>query len=154
MATYRSIAVVVGGLLTFLMVVSDSQALLEKTKKEDQEPRPRLKLQADIQAGFVPLNIHFTGRLRNVKVDNDAFCHAGTFLLLKTGDDLRLLAGEDPSCIHSPDKSEVPLTFSYIFEIQRPGIYEFVAMVETKDGQSFVSNGVPVRAVSSPAAGR
>ena len=128
-----------------------------KKKKAEQESEKKesvsIKLKADVQGGFTPLPITFTGRIKNLDIDDDRFCHAGTFLLreMVTGQ-FETVAGEDPACLHDPEKREINPTFSIRYVIQNAGSYEFFAMVATKDGRRIRSNGVPVRAI--PGVGR
>ncbi len=118
-------------------------------KGKDKEESITVKLRADVQAGFSPLAITFTGRIKNMDLDDDRFCHAGTLLLRKmvTGS-FETVAGEDPVCLHDPEKREISPTFSIRHVIQNAGTYEFFAMVVTKDGRRITSNGVPVRVVA------
>lgn len=120
----------------------------------NRKDAPKVQLKASSQAGFVPLEIHFSARLHNVSETDANFCHAGSMLALRLpGGDYRNLAGEDPVCLHPPEQRDVTRTFHRTFVVERPGMYEFVWIVQTNDGQRLVSNGVPVRALSSPAAG-
>ncbi|MFQ5720594.1 MAG: hypothetical protein ACE5IK_13720 [Acidobacteriota bacterium] len=119
-------------------------------QKKEKAKKPALHMRADVQAGFAPLTVHFTARLTNVSTDDDAFCHAGSFLMIAGLEEPHIVSGEDPACLHPPSEKHVSLTFSHEFTITRSGLYEFLAMVKTKDGTSLVSNGVPVRVLSSP----
>ena len=115
---------------------------------------PKIRLKASTQAGFVPLEILFAARIENVSESDPAFCHAGTMLALRLpGGDYRNLAGEDPVCLHPPEQRDVTRTFHRNFIVERPGLYEFVWIVMTNEGERIVSNGVPVRVLSSPASG-
>jgi hypothetical protein len=118
-------------------------------KGKGEEENVTVKLRADVQAGFSPLALTFTGRIKNMGLDDDRFCHAGTLLLRKmvTGS-FETVAGEDPACLHGPEKREISPTFSIRHVILDPGTYEFFAMVVTKDGRRITSNGVPVRVVA------
>ena len=115
---------------------------------------PKVKLKASTQAGFVPVEILFAARIENVSESDAAFCHAGTMLALRLpGGEFRNLAGEDPVCLHPPEQRDVTRTFHRTFSVERPGMYEFVWIVWTNDGERLISNGVPVRALASPASG-
>jgi hypothetical protein len=119
--------------------------------RSDRHSKPRVQLSASVQAGFAPLTIQFTARLRNVAVDDAAFCHAGTMLALRKGnDEEQELVGEDPACLHPPGEVHVPLNTSRTFTVDRSGYYEFIFIVRTNDGRRLVSNAVPVRVLSSP----
>ena len=118
-------------------------------KKKDQGIS--LHLKADFQAGFAPLTITFTGRIKNLNLKDPAFCHAGTFLVRKMiTDDFQIVAGEDPACLHAPDKLDISPTFSHTYTLYNSGSYEFFAMVVTTSGRRITSNGIPVRVLSSP----
>jgi hypothetical protein len=155
----RRIALVVGALLIAAVGSGLGPWTFagKKKDKKDQEgkaPRPVLKLKADVQAGFAPLTIRFTARLKNVSPEDEAFCHAGFYLGEKIGpDDYHTIAGEDPACHHPPEEHHFAPTFSYTHVISRAGAFEFFATVTTKDGRRIVSNGVPVRVLASPAGG-
>jgi len=141
--------VVCGFLICAWVQVTAAPRRSPDTKKSGAEDTISLKLKADVQAGFSPLPITFTGRIKNLRLDDEQFCHAGTFLLRKlvTGQ-LETVAGEDPACLHDPGKLEVSPTFSIKYVVQNPGVYEFYAMVATNDGRHIKSNGVPVRVVA------
>ena len=146
------------GLLIFLMIFGLSTELplagkKKKKEKKDETPDLELKLRASPQAGFVPLTIHFTGHIKNLDLEDMRFCHAGSFLMLRRGEDYQILAGEDPACRHEPEDRRVSSIFSHTYVVQRPGSYEFVAMVKTKEGTTLLSNRVPVRVLSSPGGG-
>lgn len=139
-----------------LLVITSGAAAARKKDPDDKKvrtPRPELRLSADVQAGFAPLTIHFTARLKNVAPDAEAFCHAGSFLMLAGRDRPRILAGQDPACLHPVEDKQVSLTFSHTFTALRSGFFEFLAVVKTKDGLSIFSNRVPVRILSSPGGG-
>jgi hypothetical protein len=113
-----------------------------------------LQLKADLQAGFSPLTITFTGRIKNLNMKDPAFCHAGTYLIRKLiTDEFQIVAGEDPVCLHPPDKTDISPTFSHSYTLNRAGAYEFFAMVVTTSGRRITSNGVPVRVLSSASQG-
>lgn len=118
-------------------------------KGAEQEKNITVKLKADFQTGFSPLSITFTGRIKNMDLDDDRFCHMGTLLVRKlvTGF-FETVAGEDPVCLHDLDKQEISPTFSIRHVILNAGTYEFFAMVVTRNGRRIISNGVPVRVVA------
>ena len=118
-------------------------------KGEEKKESITIKLRADVQTGFSPLTITFTGRIKNMDLDDDRFCHAGTLLMRKmvTGS-FETVAGEDPACLHDPDKRDISPTFSIRHVVENAGSYEFFAMVVTKNGRRITSNGVPVRVVA------
>lgn len=123
-------------------------------KAPSRKDQPRVRLKASTQAGFVPLEIIFAARIENVSESDANFCHAGTMLALRLpGGDFRDLAGEDPNCLHAPEQRDVTRTFHRNFVVERPGIYEFVWMVYTNNGERLISNGVPVRVLASPSYG-
>ncbi len=118
-------------------------------KGKGKEKSVTVKLRADVQAGFSPLTITFTGRIKNMELDDEQFCHMGTLLVRKlvTGS-FETIAGADPACLHGPEKLEIRPTFSIRHVVQNAGTYEFFAMVVTRDGRHITSNGVPVRVVT------
>jgi len=138
----------VAGLLLVPLLVTAAPGP-EPDKKKDQGIK--LHLKADFQAGFAPLTITFTGRIKNLNLKDPAFCHAGTFLIRKLiTDEFQIVAGEDPVCLHPPDKLDISPTFSHTYTVHSSGSYEFFAMVVTTSGRRITSNGVPVRVLSSP----
>ncbi len=152
--TRRAAAVIALAALLLAVPAAGRDGRKDARKKTSDAERSRssLKLRASVQAGFAPLSITFTSRLREVATDDAAFCHAGVFLLLKlSSGEFSTLAGEDPACLHPPEEHHVRLTFSHTYVVPREGLYEFYAMVRTQDGGKIMSNGVPVRVLASPA---
>jgi hypothetical protein len=140
---------VAGLLLAPVQLLAEPGTKTNAEKKKDQGIR--LHLKADFQAGFAPLTITFTGRIKNLNLEDAAFCHAGTYLVRKLiTDEFQIVAGEDPVCLHPPDKRDISPTFSHTYTVHSSGSYEFFAMVVTTNGRRITSNGVPVRVLSSP----
>ncbi len=144
---------ILAGALVVALLVAPGAVEAKKVrpaKKKVKTSKPELHLTADLQAGFAPLTIHFTARLANVAPDSEAFCHAGSFLMLAGLDKPRVVSGQDAACLHPSEEKEVVFTFSHSFTVTRAGYYEFLAMVKTNDGLNVFSNSVPVRVLSSP----
>jgi hypothetical protein len=151
-----TLVMTLGGLLLSVALAGarDRKGGADKEQPDGERNRATLKLRATVQAGFAPLSITFTSRLRDVSTDDPTFCHAGIFLRLKlSSGEFATLAGEDPACVHSADERHVRLTFSHRYVVPREGLYEFYSVVRTQDGREIISNGVPVRVLSSPAGG-
>jgi len=148
-ATAAALAVLAAMLL--LDGVTPRAADTKSSPPPSRKEAPKVKLKASTQAGFVPLEILFAARIENVSETDAAFCHAGTMLALRLpGGEFRNLAGEDPVCLHPPEQRDVTRTFHRTFIVERPGVYEFVWIVLTNDGERLISNGVPVRVLASP----
>jgi len=148
-------ALAVGWLLAaLLLILWPGTAAAGKKKEADGKKKNEgisLKLRADHQAGFAPLTVTFTGRIKNLNLKDADVCHAGTFLVRKlVTDEFQIVAGEDPVCLHPPEKLDISPTFSHIYTLHASGAYEFFAMVVTKNGRRITSNGVPIRVLSSP----
>ncbi len=149
----RRAGLVLCGLLLCAWVQAPAAPGKKSAEKDDERKESiTIKLRADVQTGFSPLTITFTGRIKNMDLDDDRFCHAGTLLLRKmvTGS-FETVAGEDPACLHDPDKRDISPTFSIRHVVENAGAYEFFAMVVTKNGRRITSNGVPVRVVAGAA---
>ena len=140
--------------LVMVLLVGPGAIGAKKKKSQPNDPsgavRPELRLTADVQAGFTPLTIHFTARLKNVTTESETFCHAGSFLMLAGHEKPRIVSGSDPACLHPLDEKHISLAFSHEFTARRAGFFEFLAMVKTKEGIELFSNAVPVRVLSSP----